>query len=118
VLSHSLRKCSQIPRNSQTLDSDSYGQCKGSHGKGNPREIVCFPIQTHAAAIVSPGYCTVRLLLFRRLKIQLERRRYNGEDEVVDEILTGLSTEMIEMVFVDWMNRFQHIIDGNGDCAS
>jgi hypothetical protein len=68
--------------------------------------------------MVYPGHCTVQLFLFRRLKIQLERRGYNGEDEVVDEILTGLSIEMIEMVFVDWMNQFQHIIDGNGDCAS
>jgi hypothetical protein len=37
---------------------------------------------------------------------------------MVDEILTGLSIEMIEMVFVDWMNRLQRLIDGNGDCVS
>jgi hypothetical protein len=49
---HLLRKCSQIPKNSQTLDFNSSGQCKRSHGKGNPREIGCFPIQTHAAATV------------------------------------------------------------------
>jgi hypothetical protein len=55
------------------------------------------------------------------LKTQLERREYNGEDklyEAVDGILTGLSIEMIETVFVDWMNRLQPLIDGNGDCAS
>jgi transposase len=53
------------------------------------------------------------------LKTQLERRECNGEDELcdgVDEILTGLSIEMIETVFVDWMNRLQRLIDGNGDC--
>jgi hypothetical protein len=86
---------------------DSYGQCKGLHGKGNSRELGCFPTQTHAAAIVSPGYCTIQFFLFGWLKIQLERREYNGKDqlyEVVDEILTGLSIEMIKMVFVDWMN--------------
>jgi hypothetical protein len=44
-----------------------------------------------------------------------------GEDElheIVDEILTGLSIEMIETVFVDWMNRLQRLIDGNGDYVS
>jgi hypothetical protein len=48
--------------------------------------------------------------LFGWLKTQLKRREYNGEDEfyeVVDEILTGLSIEMIETVFVDRMNRLQ-----------
>jgi hypothetical protein len=36
----------------------------------------------------------------------------------MDEFLTGLSIEMIETVFVDWMNRLQHLIDGNGDYVS
>jgi hypothetical protein len=35
--------------------------------------------------------------------------------EVGDEILICLSIEMIKMVFVDWMNRLQRLIDGNGD---
>jgi hypothetical protein len=72
----------------------------------------------HAAATIWPGYSTIRLLLFGWLKTQLKRREYNGEDElyeVVDEILTGLSIEMIETVFVDWMNRLQRLIDENGD---
>jgi hypothetical protein len=58
----------------------------------------------HAAATVWPGYCTIRLFLFGWLKTQFERREYNGEAEsyeVVNEILTGLSIEMIETVFVD-----------------
>jgi hypothetical protein len=58
---------------------------------------------------------------FGWLETQLERREYNGEDElyeVVDEILTALSIEIIEAVFVDWMNRLQHLIDGNGDYVS
>jgi hypothetical protein len=108
---------------SQTLDFDSYGQCKGSHGKGNPREIRCFPIQTHAAATVWPRYwyCTIRFFLFGWLKTQFEGKESNGEDElyeVVNEILTGSSIEMIETVFVDWMNRLQRPIDGNGDYVS
>jgi hypothetical protein len=36
----------------------------------------------------------------------------------VDEILTGLLIEMIETVFVDWMNSIQRLIDGNGDHVS
>jgi hypothetical protein len=55
------------------------------------------------------------------VKTQLERREYNGENELykgVDDIWTGLSIEMIETVFADWMNRLQHLIDGNGDYVS
>jgi hypothetical protein len=58
---------------------------------------------------------------FGWLKTQLERREYNGEDElyeVGDEILAGLSIEMIETVFVDWMNRLQRLIDGNDHYVS
>jgi hypothetical protein len=54
------------------------------------------------------------------LKTQLQRREYNREDElykVMDEILTGLSIEIIETVFVHWMNRPERLIDGNGDYA-
>jgi hypothetical protein len=102
------------------LDFDSYRQCKGSHGKGNPTEIGCFLIQTHAAA----GRIA-RILhhptFFGWLKTQLGWREYNREYELhesVDEILTGLSIEMMETAFVDWMNRLQRLIDGNGDCVS
>jgi hypothetical protein len=60
------------------------------------------------------SHCIARILhhptfLFGLLKTQLERREYHGEDElyeVADEILTDLSIEMIQTVFVDWMNRF------------
>jgi hypothetical protein len=41
---------------------------------------------------------------FGWLKTQLERREYHGKDELyeaLDEILTGLSIEMIEAIFVD-----------------
>jgi hypothetical protein len=58
---HSLRKCSQIPKNSQTLDFDLYWQCRGWAGKDNQREIKCCPIQTHTATTVSSGYCIIRL---------------------------------------------------------
>jgi hypothetical protein len=88
-----------------------------SHGKRIPREIGCFPIQRHTAATASAGYCTIRLFLFSWLKTRLERREYNGEDElyeVVNEILTGFSIELTETVFVDWMNRLQRLIDGKG----
>jgi transposase len=59
--------------------------------------------------------------LFGWLKTQLEWREYNGEDELyelVDEILTALSVEMIETVYANWTNRFQRLIDGNGDYVS
>jgi hypothetical protein len=36
---------------------------------------------------------------------------------VVDEILTGLN-QMIEVAFVDWMNRLQRLIVGNGGYVS
>jgi hypothetical protein len=120
-LVHSLRKCSQIPKNSQTLDFDSYGQYKGSHGESNPSEIGCFLIQTHAEPSYSQDIAPSDVFLFDWLKIQLEGREYNGKDElfeVVDEILTGLSIEMIGTVFVDWMNRLQHLFDGNGGYVS
>jgi hypothetical protein len=58
---------------------------------------------------------------FGWLKTQLERRKHKGKVElyeVMDEILTGLSIEMIETVFVDWMNRLQRLSDGNGDHVS
>jgi erythromycin esterase-like protein len=58
----------------------------------------------YAAATVWREYCTIRLF-FSWLKTQLERRKYKGDNELyelVDEILTGLSIEMIETVFVDW----------------
>jgi hypothetical protein len=51
----SSESAAKFRKNSQTFDFDSYGQSKGSHGKGIPREIGSFPIQTHAAATVSPG---------------------------------------------------------------
>jgi hypothetical protein len=59
--------------------------------------------------------------LFGWLKTQFQPREYNGKDkiyEVMDEILTGLSIKMIELVFVDWMNRLQCLIDENGDYIS
>jgi hypothetical protein len=36
----------------------------------------------------------------------------------MDEFLTSPSIEMIETVFVDWMNRLQCLIDGNDDYVS
>jgi hypothetical protein len=122
VLSRLAQKMQQnFKQNRQTLGFDSHGRCKGSHDKGNSREIECFPIQMYATATVSPGYCAIRFFLFSWLKTQLEQRYYNREDElheVVDEILTGISIEMIETVFFDWMNQLQRLIDGNGDCVS
>jgi hypothetical protein len=43
---------------------------------------------------------------------------WNATAFVMDEILTGLSIEMIETVFVDLMDRLQRLVDGNGDGAS
>jgi hypothetical protein len=68
----------------------------------------------------SPDIAPSELFLSGWLKTQLERRECKGEDElyeVVDEILKGLSIEMIETVFVDWMNRFQRLINGQSIIA-
>jgi hypothetical protein len=92
----------QFPGNSQTIYLDSYRQHTSSHGKGNPGQIGRFPIESHVAATL-PGYCIIRLF-FGWLKTQLERRGYNWEDELyeaADEILTSLSSEMIEIVCGD-----------------
>jgi hypothetical protein len=56
VLSPLAQKIQPNSKTSQTPDFDSYGQCKGSHSKGNPREIGCFPIQMHATATVTHGH--------------------------------------------------------------
>jgi hypothetical protein len=72
----------------------------------------------------NPDIALSDFFIFGRLKIQMERREYNGEDElyesseVVDEILASLSIEMIETAFVDGMNRLQRLIDGNADYIS
>jgi hypothetical protein len=69
----------------------------------------------------SPDIAPLDSFLFGWLKTQLGRREYNREDElseVVDEMLTGLSIEMVETVFVDWVNRLQHMIDGVGGYLS
>jgi hypothetical protein len=58
---------------------------------------------------------------FGWLKTHLEQREYNGEHELyeaVDQILIGLSIEMIDTVLADWMNRLEPLIDGNGDYVS
>jgi hypothetical protein len=58
---------------------------------------------------------------FGWLTTQFQQREYDGEDElyeVVDEILADLSTEMIETVFGDWMDRLKCVIDGNSDYVS
>jgi hypothetical protein len=52
VFSPVAQKMQPNSKKLQVLDFNSYGQCKGAHGKGNPREIGCFPIQTRAAATV------------------------------------------------------------------
>jgi hypothetical protein len=43
-----------------------------AHSKDSAREIGCFLFQAHAAATVSPGYCTIRPFLFGGMKTQLE----------------------------------------------
>jgi hypothetical protein len=94
---------------------------QGSPRQGQPKRNWIFPDsnarRSHriARALYRPT------LSFRLLKAQLERREYHGKDKLyggVYEILTGLSVEMIETFFVDWMNQLQRLIDGNGDCGS
>jgi hypothetical protein len=98
-----------------------YGQCKGSHGKGNPKKLDVSWFKRTPEPPYSPDIAPSDFFIFGWLKTQLKRREYNGKDElyeVVDEILTSLSIEMIETVFIDWMNRIQRLIDGNGNHAS
>jgi hypothetical protein len=52
VLGSLAQKMQPNSKSSQTFDFDSHGQWKGSPGKGKPKEIECFPIQTHTAATV------------------------------------------------------------------
>jgi hypothetical protein len=69
----------------------------------------------------SPDIAPSGFFPFGWLKTQLERREYNGKDELYEamgEILTRPSIEMIETVFGDSMNRFQHLINGNGSDVS
>jgi hypothetical protein len=69
----------------------------------------------------SPDSAPSDFFLFGWLKTELERKEYKVEDElyeVMDDILTCLSIEMIETVFVNWMNRLQRLIDGNGGYVS
>jgi hypothetical protein len=49
MLSPLAQKMEPNSKNSQTLDFDSYGQCKCLHGKANPRKMGCFPIHMRAA---------------------------------------------------------------------
>jgi hypothetical protein len=89
--------------------------------QGKPKRNWTFPDSNARRSHRLPRILHIRLFLFGWLKTQPERTEYNGEDEsyeVVDEILTGLSIEIIETVFVDWMNRLQRLIDGNSDYVS
>jgi hypothetical protein len=65
VLSPLVQKMQPNFKTLKTLDFDSYGQCNGSYGKGDSREIGHFPIQMHAAATVWPRYCIIRFFSFR-----------------------------------------------------
>jgi hypothetical protein len=91
---------------------------QGFTGEGKPKRNWMFPDSN-----VHRSHRIARILrhpifLFGWLKPQLERREFSGDDElyeIVVEILTSLSIKIIETVFVDWMNRLQRLINGNGD---
>jgi hypothetical protein len=120
-LVHSLRKCIQNPKNGKPLtlihmDNARVHTARETQEKLDISRFKCTPQPPY-----SPDIALSDCFLFGWLKIQLERRGHNGEDElseVVDEILTARSVEMTETVFVDWMNRLQRLIDGNGDYVS
>jgi hypothetical protein len=86
---------------------------QGLTRQGQPKRNLMFPDSN-----VRRSHRINRILhhptfLFSWLKTQFERREYHE-----DEISTVLSIEMIETVFVDRMNGFQCLIDGNGDYVS
>jgi hypothetical protein len=93
---------------------------QGFKRQGQPKRSWMFP-DSNACRINRIARILHHSTFFGWLKTQLERREYNGEDELyeaVDEILTSLSIGMIETVVVDWMNRLQGLIDGNSDSVS
>jgi hypothetical protein len=82
----------------------------------NVSRFKCTPLPPYSLDIAPSDF-----LLFGWPETQLKRRECNGEDElyaVLDEILTDLSIEMIETVFVNRTNPLQRLIDGDGDSVS
>jgi hypothetical protein len=116
---HSLRTCSQIPKQTRKpftlihMDNTRVHIARTTQEKLDGSRVKRM-LQPPYSPDIAPSY------FFGWLKTQLERREYHGEElfEVLDETLTGLSIEMVETVFVDWTNRLQRLIDGNGDYIS
>jgi hypothetical protein len=107
----SLRQCSQIAKNSQKLDFNARVQTAWATQEKS--DVSRFKRTPH-----NPYIAPSDSFLFGWLTTQFERIECNAEDElyeVMGEILTGLSIEMIEAVFVDWMNRLQRLIHGKDD---
>jgi hypothetical protein len=93
---------------------------QGFTQQGQPKRIWLFP-DSNARRSHRIARILHHPIFFGWLKTHLERRGYYGENELyeaMDENLTGLSADMTETVFVDWMNRLQRLIDGNGDYVS
>jgi hypothetical protein len=102
----------------KNVDSDSYGQCKSSHGNAIQEKLDVSRFKRTPQPPYYPDIAPSGFFPFGLLKTQPEWREYNEENELykaVDEILTGFS---IEMVFIDWMNRLQHLINENYDYVS
>jgi hypothetical protein len=81
-LVHSLRKCSQIPKSSQPLtlihmDNARVHAARITHEKLEVSRFKCTPQPPY-----SPDIAPHNVSLFDWLKTQLERREYNGEDEL------------------------------------
>jgi hypothetical protein len=86
---------------------------QGFTRQGQPKKIGCFPFKCTPQPRYSPDIAPSDFS-FRLAEYSMEDELYEG----VDKILTGFSIQMIETVFVDWMNRLRRLIDGNGGYVS
>jgi hypothetical protein len=118
---HSLRKCIQIPKTHKPLLLIHWDNARVHTARATQERLDVSRFKRTPQLPYSPGIAPSDFFLFGLLKTQLEQREYNGADELyeaVDDILTDLSIEMIETVFVHCMNRLQSLVDGNGDYVS
>jgi hypothetical protein len=75
--------------------------------RANKEKLDVFRFKCTPQSPYSPDITSSDFFFSVGRKPSLNRGNIMGKDElyeVMDEILTGLSIEMIETVFVDWMN--------------
>jgi hypothetical protein len=121
-LVHSFRKYSQIPKPRKPLalihmDNARVHTARAAQEKLNVSRFKHMPQPPYSPDIAPSDF-------FFSVGWKPSLKGENGEDELyelyelLNGILTDLSIEMIETIFLDWMNRLQRLIDGNGDYVS